>query len=339
MNKSMKAAAITQWGDAGVFQLIQIPVPAPAADEVLVKVAYAGVNPADWKMRAGYLKSQLPATDAPLVLGLDASGVVVATGEQVSEFAEGDRVACASNLFSTGAPGAYAEYLVVSKNKVARLPDTVSLQAAATLPIAAITAKQALFAGDKGNLQPGENVKVLINGASGGVGSFAVQLAKWAGAEVATSCSSANLDYIKSLGADCLIDYKTQDIAHELRRWAPQGVDLLLDAISAGSLEDPFALLKPGGKLVSIATLTDDGDVEADMARAQQRGVSKILAFVSDANLGKEMAQLLELVSTGKMTVPATEVFPLDKVVQAHQKLETGHVRGKLLLRLCAELQ
>ncbi|WP_281555859.1 NADP-dependent oxidoreductase [Thalassomonas sp. RHCl1] len=339
MHKSMKAAAITQWGDAGVFQLSQLPVPAPAADEVLIKVAYAGINPADWKMRAGHLKSQLPATDAPLVLGLDASGIVVASGAQVSEFAEGDRVVCASNLFSTGAPGTYAEYLVVSKNKVAHLPGTVSLKAAATMPIAAITAKQALFASDKGNLQPGQKVKIFINGASGGVGSFAVQLAKWAGAEVATSCSSANLDYVKSLGADCLIDYKTQDIAYELSRWAPQGVDLILDAVSAGSLEDPFLLLKPGGKLVSIATLTDDGDVEADMARAQQHGVSKILAFVSDANLGKEMAQLLELVDTGKITTPTAEVFPLDKVAQAHQKLETGHVRGKLLLRLCAERQ
>jgi len=336
METLMKAAAISQWGGADVFELTRLPVPALEADDILIKVAYAGVNPADWKMRAGHLKSQLPDIN-PLVLGLDASGVVVATGAEATEFSPGDRVVSGSNLFSAGKPGAYAQYLVVNKNKAARVPDSISLESAATLPIAGITAWQSLFAEGKGTLQPDGQMKVLINGASGGVGSIAVQLAKWAKAEVATTCSSTNLAYVETLGADELIDYKNQDINEAVKRWAPQGLDLILDTVSAGSLKDPFALLKPGGKLVSIATLTHDGDVQADIAEAQARGVNKILAFVDDSRMGEELGQLLELMAAGKLKPPATQVFELEQVKQAHQKLETGHVRGKLLLRLSGE--
>ncbi|WP_136659138.1 NADP-dependent oxidoreductase [Nitratireductor sp. XY-223] len=337
MLKSMMAAVINQWGSAETFEIVQRPIPELEADDVLVKVAYAGVNPADWKMRAGYLESALPNGAFPLVLGLDASGIVVATGENVVEFSEGDRVVSGTNQFTAGKPGSYAQYLVVNKKRVALVPPEMTLESAATIPVAGITAWQALFAADKGALEKGENRKILINGASGGVGSFAVQLAKWAGADVATTCSGANLEYVRSLGADFPIDYKTQNISDEIAKWAPNGVDLIVDAISAGSLTDPVALLKQGGKLVSIATLTDDGDIEASIAEAKERGAAKILAYVDDSRFGEELQKLVDIVDAGGMRLPPTEPFELNDVARAHEKLEGGHVRGKLVLRVSAE--
>lgn len=337
MAKLMKAAAIKQWGAADSIELVQLPVPTLEADDVLVKVAYAGVNPADWKMRAGHLAAALPNATFPFVVGLDGSGIVVATGSKVLDFAIGDRVVTGNNIFQAGKPGSYAEYLVVNQQRIASVPSNISLASAASLPIAGVTAWQALFAKEKGNLQQAKGKKVLINGASGGMGSFAVQLAKWAGAEVATTCSAANLDYVKSLGSDLLIDYKNQNIAEEITKWAPQGVDLIIDGISAESLGDAIELLIPGGKLICIATLTDDGDIEASITDAQERGRTKILAFLTDIMLGEEMQQMIELAEGGQLIFPAIESFDLEEAAQAHRKLETGHVRGKLVLRIAGE--
>jgi NADPH2:quinone reductase len=337
----MKAAAINKWGDADSIELVQLPLPTLEVDDVLIKVAYAGVNPADWKMRAGHLADAFPNTSFPFVVGLDGAGIVVAIGKEVVGFSVGDRVVSGNNIFQSGKPGSYAEYMVVNQSRIASVPSSITLASAATLPIAGVTAWQALFAEDKGGLQQapekGEAKKVLINGASGGMGSFAVQLAKWAGAEVATTCSDRNLDYVKSLGADLLIDYKNQNIADELANWAPQGVDLIIDGISAGSLADPISLLRLGGKLVNIATLTDDGNIEADIADAESRGRTKILAFMSDNSLGEDMKKMIKLAESGQLKFPAIDTFALEDVVQAHHKLETGHVRGKLVLRVAGE--
>ncbi|AZV78696.1 NADP-dependent oxidoreductase [Parasedimentitalea marina] len=300
----------------------------------MIKVAFAGVNPADWKIRAGHLDVAPFGLELPLTVGLDAAGTVVATGEKVTKVKKGDRVVSGTNLFSNAKPGSYAQYLVVNEQRVAIVPDHISLESAATIPTAGITAWQALFASDKGGLSKGQGTKILINGASGGVGSFAVQLAKWAGAEVAATCSSANLEYVKSLGADLLIDYKTQNIRDELIKWSSNGIDLIVDVISADSLEDPVGLLRKGGKLVSVATLTDDGDVETSIAEAKERGVTKVLAFMNDLNFGEEIQQLIDIVKVGNLKLPPTEAYDLDNVVQAHEKLETGRVRGKLVLRV-----
>ncbi len=333
--KTMKAAAIQQWGSANEFEIIDVPLPDLADDDILVKVAYAGINPADWKIRAGFLSEVLVNTTFPYVVGLDAAGVVVATGSDAGEFTRGQRVLCATNFFQ-GKPGAYAEYLVVNKRKVASIPERMSFKTAAAIPIAGVTAWQALFAVDKGALQSGQ--KVLINGAAGGLGSFAVQFAKWAGADVATTSSDANLSYLISLGSDLPINYKTQNIHTEIDKWAPQGVDLVIDAISAGSLGDVFALLRPGGKLISIATLNADGDVQRDIAEAEKRGVTKIYASINDDQMGKELETIVKLIASGKVMSPPIESFELDQVNQAHKKIEDGHVRGKLVLSIAGEL-
>ena len=299
MPTQMQAMTLSQWGEAHQFELKSIPVPKLEDDDVLVKVAYAGLNPADWKMRAGFLSAAFTQLTPPYVLGLDATGTIEALGKNVIGVELGDRVVTGNNLFQSGQPGTYAQYLVVSQKRIAKLPDSLSLEQAASLPTAGITAWQALFAQDKGNLlSPPPNAdsskdskpkKVFINGASGGVGSFAVQLAKWAGVDVATTCGSKNLEYVTSLGSDYAIDYTRQNIKHALSEWAPEGVDLIIDTVSAGSLKAPFELLKSGGKLVSIATITDDGDVEAKLKQAKELHVEFILAIVSDANMGNEL--------------------------------------------------
>ncbi|WP_294228270.1 NADP-dependent oxidoreductase [uncultured Shimia sp.] len=180
------------------MEIEQIAVPDLHADDVLIKVAFAGVNPADWKIRAGHLNVAPFGLELPLTVGLDAAGTVVKTGERVTKVSKGDRVVSGTNLFSNAKPGSYAQYLVVNEQRVAVVPDHISLDLAASLPTAGISAWQALFASEKGALEKGQRAKVLINGASGGVGSFAVQLAKWAGAEVAATCSSANSEYVRS---------------------------------------------------------------------------------------------------------------------------------------------
>ena len=331
---TMKAAAINQYGDADVFEIMQLPMPKPAADDVLIQVAYAGVNPADWKFREGYNQQFFPLT-FPFVLGFDAAGVVAAIGENVTGFALGDRVFTPSNL-GQGQPGSYAEYLLASESRVAKVPASMSLESAGSIPVAALTGWQALFAKEKGDLQSGQ--RILLNGASGGLGSFAVQFAKWAGAEVAATCSGANADYVSGLGADLVIDYKTQNINEELASWAPEGVDMVLDAVGCGSLEDAFSLLKPGGKLVSIATLVGDGDIEADMAEAVERGVTKVYAIMSDFDAGRELAQIAELVEAGSVSMPPIECFELDNISAAHRKVQSGRVRGKLVLRVAGDL-
>lgn len=329
MTETMKGAAIRRWGDATEIEIVDVPLPDLADDDILVKVAHAGINPADWKIRAGFLSGAFPNVVFPLVLGLDAAGVVVAVGNNVQEFTMGQRVVCATNFFQ-GQPGAYAEYVAVNMRKVALIPEHMGFETAAAIPTAGVTAWQALFAKDKGVLEAGQ--KVLINGAAGGLGSFAVQFARWAGADVATTSSSANLDYLSSLGADLPIDYKTQDIRAEIEKWAPQGLDLIVDAIGAGSLGDAFTLLRPGGKLVSIATLNVDGDVQRDIAEAERRGVVKIYASISDEQMGEDLKSIVALMTSSELVSPPIKSFPFDQIVEAHQEIERGHVRGKLVL-------
>ncbi len=334
MKDMMQALSIHQWGDADSFELIQMSIPTLEADDVLVKVAYAGLNPADWKMRAGHLAEVMPHLTFPLVMGFDASGTVVATGKNVNTLAIGDRVASGNNLFHSGKPGSYAQYMVVNEKRAVKLPDSISLASAATLGTAAITAWQALFTSSKGALSNAQGKKILINGASGGVGSFAVQLAKWAGAEVGTTSSTANLSYVKSLGSNYLIDYKTQDITQALCTWAPQGVDFILDAVGAGSLTNPLDMLKPGGMLISIATITDDGDIEASMVQAQKKGLQHIYAIVSDEGMREQLSKILTMTDSDQMILPPTEIYPMNDIAAAHKRMETGHAQGKLVLEI-----
>ena len=186
----------------------------------------------------------------------------------------------------------------------------------------------------KGRLQQAKGKKVLINGASGGVGSFALQFAKWAGAEVATTCSAANIDYVKSLGANEAIDYKNEVISQRITQWAPAGIDLIIDAVGGNSLADPVALLKKGGRLINIATITDDGDIQTSITDAQRRGVTQVLAFMDNSSFKEDLQSIIGLYQQGKLRLPPTEKFGFEQIGLAHKKLEQGHVSGKLLLEI-----
>ena len=206
-----------------MYKRQSIPKPEPAPGEVLIRVAYAGINPADWKDREGYL-SQFYDIHFPHIVGFDAAGTVDRVGEGVTAFAPGDRVLTVSRV-GQGGQGSYAEFLPVPADRVAKIPDELPLVQAAVLPVAALTAWQALFDEARGKLQPGQ--AVLINGGSGGVGTFAVQFARQASARVAASCSGANADYVRQLGADLAIDYRQGRMPEAIAGWAGGGVDLL----------------------------------------------------------------------------------------------------------------
>jgi len=179
---------------------------------------------------------------------------------------------------------------------------------------------------------PGQ--KVLIHGAAGGVGSFAVQFAKSAGLLVAATCGSQNVDYVRSLGADRVIDYKTEDIGRAIRDWSAEGVDVILDVVGSTTLPHALDMLRPGGRLVGILKVTADGDIERDRKEAEGRGFRKI-TFIIDFERGRDsMREITNLIDAGLVRVPPIEMLPLEDAARAHQMIESGHVRGKLVLKV-----
>lgn len=338
MNQSMKALTLNGWGSAQKFELNVVDIPEINEDDVLVKVAYAGLNPADWKMRSGLLADALPLLQPPYILGLDASGIVVKTGKNVTDLSIGDRVIAGNNLFHTGQPGTYSEYLAVNQMRVSKLADKVSYSVAATIPTAARTAWQAMFNEGKGNLIEGKDAekskKVLINGASGGVGSFALQFAKWVGANVITTSSGKNIPYLKSLGADVCIDYQTQNLAEELKEIAPEGVDLVIDAVGANTMSSIANSVKKGCRIVSIATITQDEEIEQNIQKAKEAGVNHIFAMVDDINMKVEMDKIGSLLEQGEINSPAVQEYYMQDIEKAHDAMEAGQTKGKLVLKI-----
>ena len=243
--------------------------------------------------------------------------------------APGDRVVTTTN-HGKGEPGSYAEYVVADRDRVAKVPSGMDLELAASLPVAGLTAWQALFDQDKGRLSPRQ--RVLINGGSGGVGSFAVPLARWAGAKVACTCSATNLEYARQRGADLVIDYELGETRERLLEWAPGGVDLIIDAVGGDSLDQASALLKSGGRMVAIATLVADGDIAARRASAEAAGKCYVLAILNDENCAATLERLAMLVHTGVLPAPKVETFAMAQVREAHRKIASGHVRGKLVM-------
>lgn len=325
----MRAMIIDKVGGPEVLKMAEVPTPEPGPGEVLIRVACAGVNPADWKDREGRV-AVFFTMNFPYILGFDASGIVAKVGPGVTQVRVGERVITCSN-HGQGRWGAYAEYVIASEDRIGPLPKNLDFAQGAAIPVPALAAWQALF--DKGGLKAGQ--KVLIHGASGGVGNFAVQFAKWAGAGVAGTCFAENIDYVKGLGADRVIDSRSEDIGKAVRAWAPQGVDLMFDVVGLRTLPNALDLLRPGGILVSILTLVDDGDIEADMAAAAARGFTKVLHYMNDVGARAQLKQIGELIEKGGVRMPPVQVFPLEEAARAHQMLQFGQLlRGKLVLRV-----
>jgi NADPH:quinone reductase-like Zn-dependent oxidoreductase len=328
----MRAAVMSGFGPPEKLHIAEVPMPACRAGDVLIKVAAAGVNPVDWKECEGHLEQFYGAYTDPWVPGYDAAGIVAAVGPDVRGFRPGDRVVAFSDRRENGHNGTFADYVRVLANAVAHVPDTVALTDAAALPTAGLTGYQALFAANKAGLSRGDSV--LIHGASGGVGSFAVQFAESRGLHIAASCSARNIDYVRSLGAELVLDYARGGIVAAVRQWRPEGVDAVIDCVSGGTLPDALDALRPGGRLLSIATLTQDGDVAGDVARAEARGLTKILSIIDFDAVDRELGEMVALIADGQVAMPPVALFPLDAAPEALVQMKAGGVRGKIVLEV-----
>ncbi len=297
----MKAVVIHETGDPDVLRYEEIDRPEPGDGEVLIRVHAASVNPADWKDRRGFRDNPLPR-----VLGFDMSGTVVSS--RADGFAEGDQV------FGMSASGAYAEYSTASAAVIAKKPEGVSHEQAAAIPVAGVTAWQALF--DRGGLDSGQTA--LVAGAAGGVGHFAVQFAKVAGARAIGTGSTRNRDFVLGLGADEYVDYTQQDVSE-----AVSGADIALDTVGGEVTASLLPALREGGMLVTIAAAPPE---EA----ARERDLRTELLVASPKS--EQLARIAELVASGDVRVEIAEAMPLGEVKRAHELSEGGHVRGKLVL-------
>jgi len=324
----MKAIAIEQFGGPDVLRLVDLAPRVPGPDEVLVRMAFASVNPADWKSREGWLQP-LPyfAYSFPLVLGFDGSGVVEQAGSSVTGFKPGDRVFVRSQ-HGTGKWGTYAEFAVTGADSVALVPNGLSVADAATVPTAALSAWAGLF--DTGALKAGETV--LINGGAGSVGSFAVQFARAIGARVAATCSAKNMEYVRGLGAEHVIDY-AGDAAARLREWAPGGVDLVYDAVGTGTMLNGPDMARPGGRYVYISTMVP-GEVLPDTEAAAKRDVPVLFSTMKREDVAARLQEIAALMVAGKVKPPAYDILPLAQAAEAHRRLQAGRMRGKILLQV-----
>jgi NADPH:quinone reductase-like Zn-dependent oxidoreductase len=299
----MKAVVIHETGDPGVLRYEETDRPEPDEGEVLIRVHATSINPADWKDRRGYRDRPLPR-----VLGIDVSGTVFSS--RADGFAEGDQA------FGMSASGAYAEYSTASAAAIAKKPEGVSHEQAATLPVAGATAWQALF--DRGGLHRGQTA--LVAGAAGGVGHFAVQFAKVAGARAIGTGSARNRDFVIGLGADDYVDYTQQDVGE-----AVSGADVALDTVGGDTTAALLPALREGGMLVTIAGAPPE---EA----ARKRGVRAEL-LINSPNPA-QLARIAGLVARGEVRVEIAEAMPVADVKHAHELSEGGHVRGKVVLTL-----
>jgi NADPH:quinone reductase-like Zn-dependent oxidoreductase len=327
---NMKAVVYTDYGSPDVLQIREIKKPVPNDDQILIKVHAASVNPLDWHfmegtpyiMRAMGVGLRKPKTPR---IGTDVAGEVEAVGKNVTQFKPGDEVFGGKN-------GAFSEYVCARANgAIVPKPPGVTFEQAASIPIAGITALQAIR--DKGKIQPGQ--KVLINGASGGVGTFAVQIAKSFGAEVTGVCSTRNLDLVRSLGADRVIDYTKEDFTNGAERY-----DVIIDNVGTQPLSGFRRVLTPNGILVMIGGGgPNDGGLIGPMGRPIKALI--LSPFVSQkmgmmmADLNKQdLTTLGDLMQAGKVKAVIDRTYPLSQIAEAIRYLEAGHARGKVIITM-----
>ncbi|HET9959822.1 MAG TPA: zinc-binding dehydrogenase [Polyangiaceae bacterium] len=314
----MKAMIIREFGGPERFESAEMPKPSPAAGQVLVRLRAASVNPVDYKIRQAGSWARVPM---PCILGYDAAGVVEAVGNAVTHLAPGDEVFYCARIF--GRQGTYAEYHVEDAEIVSRKPTHLSFEEAASLPLAAITAHDAVitFFGTK----PGDTV--LIHAGAGGVGAFAVQLAKAAGARVIATGRRENEALIRGLGADEVIDYRFVRFEDEVNRLTNQrGVDAAYDTVGGDTISRSIHCVRPYGKLATIVRV--DGSIN-DM---QIRNQTLYFGFMERTQA--KIQTLATLATRGQVRPLIDSVFPLDRVADAHRKIESGGMRGKIVLKV-----
>ena len=308
----MNAIRMHSYGGLEVLQWEDAPRPRVERGEVLIRVHAAGVNPLDWKVRAGLLNGSVQHK-LPLIPGWDVSGVVDEVGPGVSRFKKGEEVFAMSD---PNRDGSYADYITVHEAAIARKPKSVFHVHAAATPVAALTAWRSLF--DLGHLQSGQ--RILIHGGSGGVGHFAVQLAKWKGAYIIATASTTNEELLRKLRADETIDYTSQnfeDVVHN--------VDVVLDTIGGETQERSWRVLKKGGALISLVRPPSD-------QKARQFGARGIMCSVQPD--GAQLSKIAKLIDSAKLKPIIDRILPLSEARRAHELSQDGHIRGKLVLRV-----
>jgi len=322
----MKAIIYHTYGSPDVLKLEEIDKPVPNADEVLIKIQAASVNPIDWHFMRGtpYFLRMMTGLRKPRNnrLGFDVAGPVDAVGSNVTRFKPGDEVFGSCR-------GAFAEYACTAESRLALKPDNLTFEQATAVPGAALTALQALR--DKGHIQPGQ--RVLINGAAGGVGTFAVQLAKWFGAEVTGVCSTRNVELVRSLGADQVIDYTREDFARSAQRY-----DLILDNVGNQSFSACRRVLNPKGVCVAVGAQSERwmiGSLAFTLALSvlAQFMSRKFVMFMTKPSK-EDLTILRELMATRKVTPVIDRRYSLSQVPEAIRYLEEGHARGKVVIAL-----
>jgi len=314
-SETMKAIVAHEYGGPEVLKLEDVPVPTPKDDQILVRVIAAGVNPVDGMIVSGIFSKDKKLA-APLIPGGDIAGVVEKTGSKITKFKNGDAVYAYLSLKNNGG---YAEYALANEKEAAAKPKTISYAEAAAVPIVALTAWQALV--DNAKLSAGQSV--LIHGGSGGVGMFAIQFAKARGAKVFATASTANQDFLKELGADVAIDYKTQKFEE-----IAKDVDVVLDSVGGDTLARSYGVIKKGG---FIATLNAD----VDQSELNKRGIRGV--FINVRPNSEELAEIGKPIDEKKVKVIVSQTFPLSDAVKAAQQSATGHTRGKIVLKVADE--
>ena len=307
----MKAIVINTYGNEDVLNYVEVERPEPKADEVLVKVHAAAVNPADWKIRDGMGEDL--GFKLPFILGGDIAGTVEAVGDGVENFKQGDAV---YGITASSLSGGYAEYAVAKADAIVLKPDDLSFEAAAAIPIGALTAWQAMFV--VANLSSGQ--RILITGASGGVGSMAVQLAKAKGAIVIGTASGNNEQFVRDLGADEFVDYTAQPFEEVVK-----DVDVVFDTVGADTLERAFQTLKKGGFLVSSAQTPSE-------EKARELGIESAWFFCQPS--AQQLAEINQLIDEGKLKIYVETVLPIAEAKKAHQLSQSGRTRGKIVLQI-----
>jgi alcohol dehydrogenase len=331
----MRAYVLKRYGGPEGSLLMDVPAPAPSPRDLLVEVQAAGLNPVDFKFRQGKLRAIL-RPKLPLVLGNELAGEVIAVGSDVRRFCVGDRVFA---RVAKDRAGAFAEQACVDEDDAAHMPRNLDFTAAAAVPLAGLTALQALR--DELRVTPGQ--KVFISGGAGGVGTFAIQIAKWLGAHVTTTASKRGEALVRSLGCDEVIDYTVQDISDEKGRF-----DAGFDLIGGKTLEQMFEIMKPGTKIVSVAALPEPQTAIRDLggrralsavfwlisygirSRARRAGISYRYLLMHPS--GSDLALLAELIEQGKLKATVDRTYPFAKITEALDYVESGRAKGKVVV-------
>lgn len=312
----MKAAQLEEYGDASVMRINEVEVPVVGPGKLLVEVHASSINPFDTSVREGYMKEAIPL-ELPVTLGGDIAGVVMDTGDGVTHVSKGDKVYGQANVVA-GNSGAFAEVALTAGGQVAKMPENLDFQQAASLPLVGVSAWQATT--QHINLQAGQ--KLFVHGGAGGIGSIAIQIAKHIGAFVAVSATGEGKDFVTQLGADQVVDYKSEDITQVLSEY-----DALFDTTPGQEIDRVLTILKPGGIAVSMLT-------GADEAVAQERGVTAITQSTKVTT--EALDALCNLIEGGVVTPQVEKVFDLDQIQEAFRAQESGDIRGKVVVAIRA---